>query len=109
MRAFQPIARRMEAEHNRNLWTPPTALRRIAWCIIAGAVAYEIIAGWRIVAYIIKVQEDPGYAMVHMWQASPLLVLAPIAVILCIPFVAARGPQPKKKHVPDPDLSIRPR
>ncbi len=43
-----------------------------------------------------------------MWQ-GPLLVLAPIAMLLCIPFVAQRGPKPKKKHIPDPELSIRPR
>jgi hypothetical protein len=109
MRAFQPIARRMEAEHNRNIWTPSPVLRRIAWCIIAGALAYEIIAGWRIVLYVIKVQQNPDYASTHMWQGSPFLVLAPIAMLLCIPFVASRGPQPKKKHIPDPELSIRPR
>ncbi len=51
MRAFQPIARRMEAEHNRNLWSPPPILRRIAWCVIAISLAYEILAGWRIVLY----------------------------------------------------------
>jgi hypothetical protein len=108
MRAFQPIARRMEAERNRNLWTPPPILRRIAWCIIAVALAYEIIAGSRLVLFIVKIQQNGGYAP-HMWQASPLLILAPIAMLLCIPFVAQRGPQPKKKHVPDPELSIRPR
>ena len=109
MRAFQPIARRMEAEHNRNLWTPPPVLRRFAWLIILGSLAYEIIAGWRIVLYFIRVQQNPDYALTHMWQGSPLLLLAPIAMLLCIPFVATRGPQPKKKHVPDPELSIRPR
>lgn len=108
MRAFQPIARRMEAEHNRNLWTPPPILRKVAWCVIATALAYEIVAGWRLVLYFIRVQQNPNYALVHMWQGSPLLALAPIAVILCIPFVAPRGPQ-KKKHIPDPELSIRPR
>jgi hypothetical protein len=36
-------------------------------------------------------------------------VVAPIAMVLCIPFLVLRGPRQKKKHVPDPALSIRPR
>jgi hypothetical protein len=109
MRAFQPIARRMEAERARNRWTPPPILRKVAWCILGVSLAYEIIAGSRLLLYLIKVQENPGYALTHMWQGSPLLVLAPIAMLLCIPFVAQRGPRQKKKHIPDPELSIRPR
>jgi hypothetical protein len=109
MRAFQPIVRRMEAERNRNLWTPPPVLRRLAWCILLGALAYELIAGWRVVLYFIAVQRNPAYELTHTWQASPLLVVAPIVMIMCIPFVVVRRPQPKKRHVPDPALSIRPR
>jgi hypothetical protein len=109
MRPFHPIARRMEAERNRNLWTPPPALRAIAWCILLGTLAFEVIAGWRVALYFIAVQQNPAYASTHMWQASPWLAVAPIAMVLCIPFVIARGPQPKKKHTPDPALSIHPR
>ena len=70
MRAFQPTARRMEAEHNRNLWSPPPILRRIAWFVIAGSLAYEIMAGWRLVLFIIRVQQNPGYGLIkllHSW------------------------------------------
>jgi hypothetical protein len=109
MRAFQPIARRMEAERNRNLWTPPTALRRVAWCIILGSAAYALITGCRIALYLLAVQNNPAYELTHKWPGSPLQIVALVAVFLCIPFVVARSPQPKKRHVPDPELSIRPR
>ncbi len=109
MRAFQPIARRMEAERSRNLWVPPPALRRIAWCIILGSLAYDVISGWRIAFYIFAVQRNPAYELTHRWQASPFLIFAQIAMILCIPFVTSRGPRSKKKHAPDPALSILPR
>jgi hypothetical protein len=114
MRALQPIARRTEAERNRNRWVPPPALRRIAWYILLGSVACEIIAGSRIALYVIRSQQDPTYALArilpHLGWAYPLLVvIAPTAIILCIPFVAIRPSRPKKKHVPDPALSIRPR
>jgi hypothetical protein len=99
----------MEAERNRNLWTPPPVLRRVAWVILLGSLAYEVIAGWRLVVYLFRAQQDAGYSLTHTWQGSPLLVLAPVAMLLCIPFVASRTPQPGKKHVPDPELSIRPR
>jgi hypothetical protein len=109
MRAFHPIARRMEAEHNRNLWTPPPTLRRVAWCIILGAAAYALLAGCRIALYLLAVQNDPAYELTHRWPGSPMQILALIAIFLCIPFVTSRGPQPRKKHIPDPELSIRPR
>lgn len=109
MRAFQPIARRMEAERDRNLWTPPPSLRRVAWCILFGSLAYELIAGWRIALYFIAVQRNPAYELTHTWPDSPLLVVAPIAMLLCIPFVTRSRTQSKKKHIPDPELSIRPR
>ena len=109
MRAFQPIARRMEAERRRNLWTPPPTLRRLAWGIILGALAYDFIAGWRLAFYIFAVQRNPAYALTHRWQPSPFMIVALIAMLLCIPFVTSRGSQPKKRRVPDPELSIRPR
>ena len=109
MRPFHPIARRMEAEHNRNLWTPPPALRAIAWCILLGALAFEIIAGWRVALYLLAVQNHPAYELTHKWPGSPLLAVAPIAMILCIPFIISRSPRPKKKHEVDPALSIHPR
>jgi TRAP-type C4-dicarboxylate transport system permease small subunit len=109
MRAFQPIARRMEAERNRNLWTPPPILRRIAWCVILGSGAYALITGFRIALYLVTVQNSPSYELTHKWPGSPLQIVALMAVFLCIPFVTSRGPKPKKKHVPDPGLSIRPR
>jgi hypothetical protein len=97
----------MEAERNRNQWTPSPTLRGIAWCIILGSLAYELIAGFRVVLYTIH--QYPAHTLLYIWQASPFLIVAPIAMILCIPFVVTRGPRPKKKHVPDPALSIRPR
>jgi hypothetical protein len=109
MRAFQPIARRMEAERNRNLWTPPPILRRVAWCIILGSLAYDFISGWRLAFHIFAVQRNPAYALTHGWHASPFMVIAQIAMFLCIPFVVSRGARQKKKHIPDPELSIRPR
>jgi hypothetical protein len=109
MRAFQPIARRMEAERNRDRWTPPPALRKAAWLIIVGSVTYCLITGSRIVLYLLAVQNSSAYELTHTWPGSPLLVIAPIAMVLCIPFVAIRVPKQKKKHVPDPALSIRPR
>jgi|ERR1700678_4091173 hypothetical protein len=109
MRAFQPIAHRTEAERNRNRWAPPPALRRVAWYILLGSLAYEVVAGWRVATYLMQSQVDPAYALSHVWQSSPFLLIAPIAIILCIPFVSIRPPRPKKKHVPDPALSIRPR
>jgi hypothetical protein len=109
MRAFQPIARPMEAERNRNLWVPSPTLRKIAWCIILGALAYDVTAGWRIAFYIFAVQRNPAYALTHSWQASPLLIFSQVAMLVCIPFVTSRGPRSKTKHVPDPALSIHPR
>jgi hypothetical protein len=109
MRAFQPIARRMEAEHNRNLWTPPPILRRIAWCIILGAGVYALTMGCRIALYLLAVQNNPAYELTHKWPGSPLQIVALLAIFLCIPFVASRGPRQKRKHVPAPELSIRPR
>jgi hypothetical protein len=109
MRAFQPIARRMEAERNRNLWTPPPILRRVAWCIILGSGAYALITGCRIALYLVAVQNNPAYELTHKWPGSPLQIVALIAMFLCIPFVVSRGPRQKKKHIPDPELSIRPR
>lgn len=109
MRPFHPIARRMEEEHNRNLWAPSPTLRAIAWCVVLGALAYEVIAGWRVALYFITVQRNPAYASTHTWQASPWLAVAPIAMILCIPFIIARSPRSKKKHEVDPALSILPR
>jgi hypothetical protein len=97
----------MEAERNRNLWTPPPVLRRLAWCILLGALAYEIVAGFRVALY--TVHQYPAHTLIYIWQASPWLVVAPIAMVLCIPFLVLRGPRQKKKHVPDPALSIRPR
>jgi hypothetical protein len=102
MRAFQPIARRMEVERNRNLWMPPPALRKIAWSILIGAIAFEIIAGWRVALYLVAVHKNPGYALMHMCAASPLLVVAPIAMILCIPFVTSRDPSPRRSTSPTP-------
>jgi hypothetical protein len=109
MRAFQPIARRTQAERNRNLWVPSPTLRKIAWRIVLGSLAYDVIAGWRIAFYIFAVQRNPTYALTHSWQASPFLIFAQIAMLVCIPFVTSRGPRSKKKHVPDPALSILPR
>jgi hypothetical protein len=109
MRAFQPIARRMEAERNRNQWVPPPPLRKVAWCVILGSLAYDFVAGWRVAFYIVAVQRNPVYALTHRWHDSPFIVVAQIAMILCIPLTASRGPRPRKKHLPDPALSIRPR
>jgi hypothetical protein len=109
MRAFQPIARRAEAERNRNLWAPPLALRAVAWCIQLGSLAYLVAAGWRLAFYLYAVDRNPDYALTHTWHSSPFLVAVLAAMVLSMPFVIPRGPREKKKHVPDPALSIRPR
>jgi hypothetical protein len=110
MRAFQPIARRMEAERNRNLWGPPPALRRTAWCILLCSLAYMIAAGGRLAFYLFAVERSPNYAMTHTLRASPFLIIAALVVmLLSMPFVIPRASRGKKRHVPDPALSIRPR
>ena len=110
MRAFQPIARRMEAERNRNLWVPQAALRAVAWCIQLGSLAYLIIAGCRLAFYFIAAERNPDYALTHKWHALPYYLIAAIAaMLLSVPFVIPRGPRQKKIHIPDPSLSIRPR
>jgi hypothetical protein len=109
MRAFQPIGRRMEAERNRNLWTPSPALRRFAWCILLGAVAFQLVLLWRVGLYLLAVQNNPAYEFTHPWPGSPWQIVVLFIMLMCLPFVTRRAPQPKKKHIPDPALSIRPR
>jgi len=109
MRAFQPIARRAEAERNRNLWAPPPALRRIAWCILLVSAAYGLVTVWRMSLYLLTVRSTPDYAFTHEWPGSRMLIFAVTAIFVCIPFVVSRSPHQEKKRVPDPALSIRPR
>jgi hypothetical protein len=110
MRAFQPIARRAEAERNKNLWTPPPVLRRIAWCILLGTAAFQLIIGCRMILFLLAVQNNSAYELTHKWPGSPFQLPALFLVFACIPFtVPARRPQEKKKHIPNPALSIRPR
>ena len=117
MRAFQPIARRAEAERNKNLWTPPPALHRVAWFlrkaawgIILGSLAFQTVLLWRMGRFLLAVQNNPTYGLTHKWPGSPFQLPALFLVFACIPFtVPARRPQEKKKHIPNPALSIRPR
>ena len=110
MRAFQPIARRTEAERNRNLWTPPPAVRTVAWCIQLGSFAYMIANGWRLAVHFSAVENNPDYALSHTSHTLPFyLVAGLVGMLLSMPFVIPHGPREMKKHIPDPALSIRPR
>ena len=109
MRPFHPIARRMEAERNRNLWTPPPALRAIAWCLLLGAIGYTLVTGVRMMIYLLAVQNNPAYEFTHKWPGSPFQLVALGVMFSCMPFVISRSPRPKKKHEVDPALSIHPR
>jgi hypothetical protein len=109
MRAFQPIARRTEAERNRNQWTPPPTLRRIAWGIIAVTGAFQLVILCWLAIFLLAVQNNPSYELTHKFPVSFYQLPALFLMLACIPFVALRPAQPKKKHVPDPALSIRPR
>jgi hypothetical protein len=109
MRAFHPITHRVEAERDRNHWTAPSAVRRLAWCAFFGALAYGLFVGWQMTLYILEVNSNPDYMFTHPWPGSPLQMVALFVVLICIPVVSTPGPRPKKKHIPDPALSIRPR
>jgi hypothetical protein len=109
MRAFQPIARRMEAERNRNLWVPPRALQRIAQCILLGTVVYQFIIGCRMMLYLLAVQNNAAYELSHKWPGSPFQAVALGVMFSSMPFVISRGPRPTKNHAVDPALSILPR
>jgi hypothetical protein len=110
MRAFQPIARRTQAERNRNRWTPPPALRRIAWFIVLGTAAFQLVLLVRLGLFLLAVQNDPAYEFTHKLPFSLFQIPALFLMLACFPFtVMARGPRPRKKHIPDPGLSIRPR
>jgi len=109
MRAFQPIAPRMEAARNRNPWTPPPVLRRIARCVLLAVTAFQLVLFWRMLVYLLAVQNNPAYALTHKWPGSPLQSVALGVMLSCMPFLCVRGAQPKKHPVPDPALSILPR
>jgi hypothetical protein len=99
----------MAAERNRVRWVPPPAVRRIAWCVVAAALAYDISAGWQIIHFATLIQRNSTYELTHAWPHAPFQIVALVAVFVCIPILTTRGPQAKKKYIPDPELSIRPR
>ncbi len=99
----------MAAEHNRVRWAATPSVRRIAWCVVAAALAYDISAGWQMIRFARLVQDNSGYELTHAWPFAPFQIVALVAVFVCIPILTTRGSQAKKKHIPDPALSIRPR
>src|ERR1039457_6883306 len=67
------------------VWVPPPVLRAVAWCVLLGTIAYMLIAGWRVVLYLLAVQNNPAYELTHKWPGSPLLAIAPAGIVICIP------------------------
>lgn len=110
MRSFQPIARRMDAGRNRIRWTPPRVVRIVARCIIAGCIMLMLSYAWQFESWLQKVQRDPSgqTILAEPKPLIPIMAAGPLMLLL-IPLAANRQIKPKRKHVPDPALSILPR
>ena len=92
-------------------WTPPRAVRIAARCILLCAFTFQIYIMWQMERYLLAVQCYPDYELTHKWPDHLLMVTSSITLLItsvCIP-VLFRQPHVKKKHVPDPALSILPR
>ncbi len=60
--------------------------------------------------YMLTVQRYPAYELTHKWPDSLFMLTTSITVfitLVCIPLLR-RQPPAKKKHIPDPALSILP-
>jgi hypothetical protein len=80
---------------------------------MATVVAFDLVTAFRMKHYLFAIQADAGYGLGHKWPGSPLIMgfmMAGYGIILgCVPFASARPAREKKKHIPDPALSITPR
>lgn len=109
MRAFQPIAQRTKRKQKRPSWVAPPALRRVAWLIATTAILLQLIFLFRLLYYPLGVQNHPAYGFAYVrpnWHLEFALLMIQFS---CTPIIAARPPRPKKTHILDPALSIRPR
>jgi hypothetical protein len=102
MRAFQPIAGRTKRKPGRPSWVAPLAMRRVAWLIAIAAILLQFVLLLRMLYY-------PAYGFAHIRSGWHLEFAFLILQFCCIPIITARPSRPKKKHIPDPALSIRPR
>jgi hypothetical protein len=101
-RARQPAAPR---------WIPPHTVRIAARCTILCAFAFLLYTLWQVERYVLTAQRYPGYELTHKWPGHLLMLSTSITLfiaIVCIPLLR-RQPLAKKKHIPDPALSILPR
>jgi hypothetical protein len=109
MRTFQPIAERTKRKQRRPPWIAPPALRRVAWLIATTVILLQLILLFRLLYYPFDVQNHLAYGYAHIGRGWHLEFALLMLQFCCMPIIGARPPSPKKKHIADPMLSIKPR
>jgi hypothetical protein len=110
--SFRGIAREREPQSEGQQWTPPAAARWIGAGILLCFVAVNLLFLWH-AWHILQTADPNGPCLASPPSLSPVFVLIPSfsimpAVIGFLLFFRRRPPA-RKKHVPDPNLSIFPR